>query len=123
MAHFKLNETDDTFLEVPQGALLVSSGTNGTESWLERDKDVTVRIVISTVAIATSDGATLTARIDVNGASASAEDGPASADTHLQAVQSVQVVVKAGERVSFKAGPQATGAKLMKTVVYASDVK
>lgn len=123
MAHFKLNEADDTFLEPPQGALLVSSGVNGTESWIERDKDVTVRIVVSTVAIATSDGATLTARIDVNGASAAAEDGPASADTHLQVVQSVQVVIKAGERVSFKAGPQSTGAKVMKTVVYASDVK
>jgi hypothetical protein len=123
MAHFKLNETDDTFLEVPQGALLVSSGTNGTESWLERDKDVTVRLVISTVAIATSDGAILTAMIDVNGATARAEDGPAAADTHLQAVQSVQVVLKAGERVTFKAGPQSTGAKLMKTVVYAADIK
>jgi hypothetical protein len=123
MAHFKLNETDDTFLEVPQGALLVSSGTNGTESWLERDKDVTVRVVVAAVAIATSDGASLTAVIDVDGASARAEDGPATADTHLQAVQSVQLVLKQGERVMFKAGPQATGAKLMKTIVYTTDVK
>jgi hypothetical protein len=123
MAHFKLNETDDAFLEAPQGALLVSSGTNGTESWLERDKDMTVRVVVATVAIATSDGATLAAVIDVNGASARAEDGPASADTHLQAVQSVQIVLKPGERVTFKAGPQAAGAKLMKTVVYTTDVK
>jgi hypothetical protein len=105
-------------LEVPQGALLVSSGASGTESWLERDKDVTVRIVVATVAIATSDGATLNAVIDVNGASARAEDGPAAADTHLQAIQSVQVVLKPGERISFKAGPQAAGAKLMKTIVY-----
>jgi hypothetical protein len=123
MAHFKLNETDDAFLEAPQGALLVSSGTNGTESWIERDKDMTVRVVVATVAIATSDGATLTAVIDVNGALARAEDGPVSADTHLQAVQSVQIVLKPGERVTFKAGPQAAGAKLMKTVVYTTDVK
>ncbi|MHB8284932.1 MAG: hypothetical protein ACYDD1_09685 [Caulobacteraceae bacterium] len=123
MAHFKLNETDDTFLETPQGALLVSSGTNGTESWLERDKDVTVRLVVATVAIATSDGATLAAVIEVNGATARAEDGPASSDTHLQAVQSVQIALKAGERVTFKAGPQSNGAKVMKTNVYAADIK
>ena len=123
MAHLKLNETDDSFLEVPAGAIMVSSGTNGTESWLEREKDVTVRLVIASVAIATSDGATLQALIEVNGASAKAEDGPASADTHLQAVQSVQLMVKQGERINFKAHPDASGAKVMKTVVYTSDVK
>ena len=100
MAHFKLNETDDSFLEVPQGAIMVSSGTNGTESWLEREKDVTVRLVVATVAIATSDGATLQAVIEVDGAAAKAEDGPASADTHLQAIQSVQLMVKHQRRPS-----------------------
>ena len=48
--HYKLNEEDDTFLNIPQGAVMVSSGTSGTESWLEREKDVTVRVVVATVA-------------------------------------------------------------------------
>ncbi len=123
MAHFKLNETDDSFLEVPQGATLVSSGTNGTESWLEREKDITVRLVVATVAIATSDGARLQATIEVGDALAKAEDGPASSDTHLQAIQSVQLMVKQGERINFKATPEVTGARIMKTVVYTGDLK
>ncbi len=123
MATPKLNEQDDQFLETPQGAAMISSGANGTESWLERDKDVTVRLVISTVAVATSDGASLEAIIEIEGAAAKAQDGPSPHDTHLQAVQSVQIVVKEGQRVSFRAYPQATSAKVLKTVVYTADMK
>ncbi len=119
----KLNEDDEHFLETPQGSAMVSSGASGTQSWLERDKDVTVRLVISAVAVATADGATLDAVIEIEGAAARAQDGPSPHDTHLQAVQSVQILVKQGQRVSFKAYPQAASAKVVKTVVYTVDMK
>ena len=121
--HYKLTEDDEGFLNVPQGAAMVSSGTNGTESWLEREREATVRIQISTVAVAPGDGATLEAVIEVDGAAAKAQDGPRSADTHMQAVQSIQVVVKPGERLSFKAYPTAMNARVLKTVVHTADMK
>ena len=125
MAHDKLNESDDGFLDLPQGAVQVSAGVNGTESFLERDKTATVRLVISTVAVANAGGSTLDAVIEVGGEVARAQDGPVSHDhhQHLQAVQSVQVVVKEGERLKFKAYPQAQGARVLRTVVYTADVR
>lgn len=123
--HDKLNESDEGFLDLPQGAVQVSAGVNGTESFLERDKTATVRLVISTVAAANAGGSTLDAVIEVGGETARAQDGPVSHDhhQHLQAVQSVQVVVKEGERLKFKAYPQAQGAKVLRTVVYTADVR
>lgn len=125
MAHDKLNEADEGFLELPSGAVQVSSGVNGTESFLERDRTATVRLVISTVAVASSGGSTLDAVIEVAGETARAQDGPVNSDhhQHLQAVQSVQVVVKEGERLRFKAYPQAAGARVLRTVVYTAEVK
>ena len=125
MAHDKLNESDEGFLDLPSGAVQVSSGVNGTESFLERDKTATVRLVVSTVAVATSGGSTLDAVIEVAGETARAQDGPINSDhhQHLQAVQSVQVVVKEGERLKFKAYPQAAGARVLRTVVYTAEVK
>jgi hypothetical protein len=41
----------------------------------------------------------------------------------LHASQSVQVLVKAGERLAFKAFPSATGAQVLRTVVWAVDMK
>ncbi len=125
MAHDKLNESDDTFLNLPSGALQVSGGVSGTESFIEREKSTTVRLTIATVGVATSGGATLDAVIEVGGETARAQDGPVNSDhhQHLQAVQSVQVLVKEGERVRFKAYPAAHGARAMRTVVYTADVK
>jgi hypothetical protein len=123
MAHFKLNETDEQFLEVPQGAMMLSSGVSGTESWIERDKDVTVRIVLQSVAQATADAASLQACIEIGDGAAKGEDGPAPAETHPHALQSVQVLVKCGERLSFKAYPNPTNARVLKTVVYTADLK
>jgi hypothetical protein len=122
MAHFKLNEDDDGFLELPSGALLVASGADGAETWIERAKDSTVRVIVASVAIATADGATLEAVIEVDGARAHGSSGPAAADTHLQSIQSVQLVVKPDQRVSFKAYPVPTSARVLKTVVYTHDL-
>jgi hypothetical protein len=123
MASLKLHEEDEGFLDVPSGASMVSSGVSGTETWIERDKDSTVRIVLQAVAIATGDDATLEALIEIGDGAAKGRDGPSAADTHLKAMQSVQVLVKQGERLSFKAYPRATNAKLMRTVVYTADQK
>jgi hypothetical protein len=123
MAHFKLNELDDQFLDLPQGAVLVAAGTSGAESWLERDKDTTVRLVIAAVAVATADAAGLEAVIEVSDANARSEDGPAPADTHLQALHSVQLVVRPGERIRFKAYPNARNARVLRTLVYAADLR
>ena len=123
MAHFKLNEADEQFLEIPQGAVMLSYGVSGTESWIERDKDVTVRIVLQSVAYATADAASLQACIEIGGAAAKGEDGPGPNETRLHALQSVQVLVKCGERLSFKAYPNPVNAKVLKTVVYTADLK
>jgi len=70
MAHFKLNELDEQFLELPQGAVLIGAGSTGAQSWLERDKDTTVRLVVATVAVATADADALaTLRATIAGAS------------------------------------------------------
>jgi hypothetical protein len=47
MSAFKLSEDDDTFLGLPQGALLVASGSDGAETWIERCKDTVVRVVVA----------------------------------------------------------------------------
>jgi hypothetical protein len=122
MAHFKLTEEDDEFLKSPNGSVLVASGTDGAETWLERDKDTTVRIMVATVGVATTDGATLEAAIEVDGERASGRAGPAQADTHLQALQSVQVVLKPDQRLRFKAYPIASGVRLLKTVIHTADL-
>lgn len=126
MAHDKLNESDDGFLDLPQGGVLVSSGVNGADTWIERDRTSTVRIVIAAVAVASTGQATLDAVIETEGGAARAQDGPRSSDDHhhhLQAIVSIQAVVKEGERLKFKAYPDAAGGRVLRTVVYTTDVK
>ena len=120
----KLSETDDGFLEPPEGSLLLGQGVNGVETWIERDRTSTVRIVVATVAAVVAGPATLDAVIAMDGGAARAQDGPRGSDDHqhLQATVSVQVVVKEGERLSFKAYPEAQGARVLRTVVYSTDV-
>ena len=120
--HFKLTEEDDGFLNLPQGAVLVASGSDGAETFLERDKDTTVRIVVASIGVATSDGAALEAVIEVGDARATGHAGPAQADTHLQALQSVQVVLRPDQRLNFKAYPNASSVRVLKTVVYTADM-
>ena len=120
----KLNESDESFLEPPGGALVLGEGVNGAETFIERDRTSTVRIVVVTVAAVLNGPATLDAVIEMDGATARAQDGPRGSDDHqrLQATVSVQAVVKEGERLSFKAYPQAQGARVLRTVVYTTDV-
>ncbi len=123
MARFKLNDADEEFLKLPQGAALISAGSSGTETWIERERDMVVHIAIKSVAVATADGGTLRVCIEMGDASAKSEDGPAAIETQLQSSQSVQVLVRAGERLSFKAYPVANHAQVLKTVVWAADFK
>lgn len=123
MARYKLNDADEDFLKMPSGAALISAGSSGTETWIERDRDMVVHIAIKSVAIATADGGTLEACIDMGGRTAKGKDGPLPLESQLHASQSVQVLVKAGERLAFKAYPVADNAEVLKTVVWAADFK
>ena len=122
MAHYKLSDDDEHFLGMPPGAALISSGSSGTETWIERDLDTVVRIAVHAVAIATSDGATLEVRIQIGEDSAKGQDGPAAAEATLRASQSIQTVVKAGQRLVFQAHPVASHAQVLRTVVWAADL-
>lgn len=123
MAQFKLNEGDQEFLKTPRDAVVVSAGMTGTESWIERDHDCVVRIGVSAVARATDAEVALQVCIEADGNVARGQDGPLGLESVLQASQSVQILVKAGERVAFKAYPAPTGAQVLRTVVWAADVK
>jgi hypothetical protein len=123
MARFKLTEADDDFLKMPAGAALIFSGASGTQTWIERDRDMVVHLAIKAVAVVTADGGTLAACIEIGGDTARGSDGPAPLETQLHASQSVQVLVKAGERLTFKAYPAAENAQVLKTVVWAADFK
>jgi hypothetical protein len=121
MAHFKLNEEAEKFLSVPEGATLIFAGTDGTETWIERKRDTIVRISMKSVAVALSDAGVLQACIEIGGASAKGLDGPLPIEAQLRVSQSVQVLVKAGERLAFKAYPTTREAQLQRTVVWTSD--
>ena len=123
MANHKLNDDDERFVQVPADAVLMFAGLSGTETWIERERDTTVRIIAKSVAVATADGGTLEMCIDVKDGCARGQDGPAPADGRLRASQSVQVVVKGGERFTFKAYPNAANAAVLRTVVSAAEVK
>jgi hypothetical protein len=123
MAQFKLNEADEKFLALPADGALIFAGASGTETWIERERDTVVRIGIKSAAIATSDGGALEVCIEIGPDTAKGQDGPASLETQLRASQAVQVLVKAGQRLAFKAYPNATSAQVLRTVVWAADLK
>jgi len=123
MAHFKLNEADESFLKIPDDGVLLFTGASGTETWIERDRDSVVRVGIKSVATATANAATLGVRIDIGDDSAKGQDGPAPIETQLHASQAVQVLVKAGQRLSIKAYPHADNAQILRTVVWAGDLQ
>ena len=120
--HFKLNETDDQFLAIPSGASVLFSGSTGTETWIERAQDGVVRIGIQSVGVATAEGGALAVCIELGGQEAKGSDGPVKIEEHLKSSQAIQLLVKAGERVAFKAHPTADRAQILRTVVWASDL-
>jgi hypothetical protein len=122
-AHFKLDEEEAHFLAAPEGAAQLFAGASGTETWIERAEDTVVRLSVQAVAVATGEGGSLEVCIELNGAAAKGRDGPAPTDYRLSAGQSVEVMVKGGERLSFKAYPTAQNAMILRTVVWASDMK
>ncbi len=123
MAHFKLNEVDEKFLFTPQDATLIFAGASGTATFIERDRDTVVRISIKSIAVATAEGGSLEVCIDIDGQSASGQDGPAEIETQLRASQGVQVLVKAGQRLAFKAYPKASNAHILRTIVWTADMR
>jgi hypothetical protein len=121
-AHFKLNEDDNNFLQVPADGTLIFAGASGTETFIERAEDTVVRIGLKSVGVATASGGTLEVCVEIDGAQAKGQDGPSPLETQLRASQAVQVLVKAGERLAFKAYPTASNAQVLRTVVWASDM-
>ena len=122
MAHFKLNEDDDKFLQVPQDATLIFAGLGGTETWIERTSDCVVRIGVKSVGVATSGGGALEVCVEIGDDKARGQDGPSPPETQLRASQAVQVLVKGGERLAFKAYPNPTDVQVLRTVVWAADM-
>jgi uncharacterized protein (TIGR02284 family) len=122
MAHFKLDEATEDFLKPPQEGTILFAGASGTETWIERDRDMVVRLAIKSAAVATADGGALEVCIEIGGDSARGRDGPAAIETQLRASQSVQVLVKAGVRTAFKAYPTASDAQVLRTIVWAADL-
>ena len=84
---------------------------------------MTVRLVMQSVGVALTDGGILEACIEIDGVAAHGEDGPAPADTRLHAAQSVRVVVRPGERLKFRAFPRSAAARVIRTVVWAADLR
>jgi hypothetical protein len=123
MARYKLNDADENFLKIPLDAQVIFAGAGGTETWIERDRDSVVRIEVKAIAVASADGGTLRACIQIGEDCAKGEDGPLPADGPLRASQSVQTLVKAGQRLAFKAYPEAANAQVIRTIVWAADLE
>jgi hypothetical protein len=76
---------------------------------------------MKSVAVALSDAGLLEACIEIGSSSAKGLDGPLPVEAQLRVSQSVQVLVKAGERLAFKAYPTTREAQLQRTIVWTSD--
>jgi hypothetical protein len=123
MAHLRLNEDDQAFLNLPNGAALVFAGASGTQTWIERERDTVVRLAVKSVGVALANAASLEVVIEIGPDSARGKDGPAPSDALLRASQAVQVLVRGGERLSFRAYPVADDAHVLRTIVWTEDVK
>ena len=122
--HFTLTDADNGFLESPPGSVVLSTGSAGTETTLQRSQDTVVRIGIQAVAVATSQGGSLTVTIEAGGGGAwsKGNDGPAPLEHHLAVGQSVDVPVKAGAALPLKAYATPSDAQLLRTVVWSLDL-
>lgn len=119
---FKLSEDDTTFLAVPAGSVVLASGADGTDGRLERTRDAVVRIGIQAVAVATSQGGSLSVAIEAGGGSSNGRDGPGPIEQRLMASLTLEVTVKAGVAVPFKTSATPENAQLLRTVVWSLDV-
>jgi uncharacterized protein (TIGR02284 family) len=119
---FQLSDDDNRLLEAPAGAAVLFAGADGTESRIARSADTVVRIGIQAVAVATSEGGSLSVAIEAGDSSSKGRDGPAPIERRLAANQSVEVLVKAGVALPFKAHATAQDAQLLRTVVWSLDV-
>jgi uncharacterized protein (TIGR02284 family) len=119
---FELTDDDHRFLALPEGSALLSAGVDGTESVIQRAADAVVRVGIQSVAVATSEGGSLSVVIEAGGVSSKGRDGPAPIERHLTAGQTMEVLVKAGDAVTIKASASCEEAELLRTVVWSLDV-
>lgn len=119
---FKLSDDDNHFLEPPAGSAVLATGASGTESRIERSQDTVVRIGIQAVAVATSQGGSLAVTIEAGDSVSKGSDGPSAIERRLSAGQSVEVLVKAGAALAFKAYATPDNAQLLRTVVWSQDV-
>jgi hypothetical protein len=122
MAHIKLSDADEAFLQTPADGVLVFAGSSGTESFIERAYDSTVRLIVKAVGVATADDGVLAVTLELGDAKASGQDGPHPNESTLRASQSAQVVLKAGQRLVFRAYPTATNAMVLRTMVCTADM-
>jgi uncharacterized protein (TIGR02284 family) len=119
---FKLSDDDNHFLEAPAGSAVLATGSGGTESRIERSQDTVVRIGIQAVAVATSQGGSLAVTIEAGGSASKGRDGPSAIEQHLTAGLSVDVLVKAGAALAFKAYATPDNAQVLRTVIWSLDV-
>ena len=119
---YELSDEDNRFLALPEGSAMLSAGASGTESVIQRTVDSVVRIGIQAVAVATAEGGRLSVAIEASGASSRGQDGPAPIERRLTAAQTIEVLVKAGAVLPFKATAATEGAELLRTVVWSLDI-
>jgi hypothetical protein len=100
---------------------MLFAGVGGTDTWIERDRDTVVHILVRSVASAAADNATLEACIAIGDGVARGRDGPWTLGASLRAAQAVEVIAKAGERLAFKAYPVAENAQVLRTAVWVLD--
>jgi len=120
---FELSDEDTTFLTPPSGSSVLSSGSGGTETSIERSEDTVVRIGLRAVAVATSQGGSLSVAIAAGGNSAEGRDGPASIEHHLTVNQSMDVLVKASVPLAVKASATPENAQILRVVVWSLDIR
>jgi uncharacterized protein (TIGR02284 family) len=121
--HFALTDGDNSFLEIPSGSAVLSTGAAGTETSIQRTQDTVVRIGIQAVAVATSQGGSLSVTIEAGEVASKGHDGPAALEHHLAVGQSVEVLVRAELALAVKAYATPNQAELLRTVVWSMDLR
>jgi uncharacterized protein (TIGR02284 family) len=118
----ELTEEDNKFLEPPEGSTVLAAGSGGMEGRIERATDTVVRIGVQSVAVATAQGGGLSISIEAGGAKAEGRDGPAPMERRLSASGSLEVLVKSGVAITYRAQATPTDAQLLRTIVWSLDL-